>query len=83
MYPRHQTSFDQYYKKIVTFTKQSDSELPSRALLETHAAIAEILHASGQGEQIDELLYDWDTLRCLASDGSTDLQSLLSLVHVH
>ncbi|KAF7174205.1 hypothetical protein CNMCM5623_006690 [Aspergillus felis] len=83
MYPRHQTFFDQYYKKLVTFTKQSDSELPSRALLETHAAIAEILHASGQGKQIDELLYDWDTLRCLASDGSTDLQSLLSLVHVH
>ncbi|GIJ99064.1 hypothetical protein Aspvir_001188 [Aspergillus viridinutans] len=69
--------------RLVTFNQHANYELPSRVLLATHAAIAEILHASGQGEQIEELLHDWDAIRCLASDGSTDLQSLLSLVHVH
>jgi hypothetical protein len=83
VYPRHQRFFGQYYEKPITFTKHTTSELPSKVLLETHAAIAEILQASGQGEKIDELLRNWDDIRCLASDGSTDLESLLSLVSVH
>ncbi|PKX98436.1 HNH endonuclease signature motif containing protein [Aspergillus novofumigatus IBT 16806] len=85
VYPGHQTFFGQYYAKPITFTKNSASasELPSKDLLKMHAAIAEILQASGQGEKIDELLRKWDDIRCLASDGSTDLESLLSLVSVH
>ncbi|GIC84798.1 HNH endonuclease signature motif containing protein [Aspergillus udagawae] len=83
VYPRHQRFFDQYYEKPITFTMHSASELPSKVLLETHAAIAEILQASGQGEKIDELLRKWDDIRRPASDGSTDLESLLSLVRVH
>ncbi|GFG12958.1 hypothetical protein IFM5058_06210 [Aspergillus udagawae] len=80
VYPWHQTFFGQYYEKPITFTKHTTSESPSKVLLEMHAAIAEILQASGQGEKIDELLRKWDDIRCLASDGSTDLESLLSLV---
>ncbi|EAW18238.1 HNH endonuclease signature motif containing protein [Aspergillus fischeri NRRL 181] len=80
-YPLHQTLVDQFYEKPITFTTHSGSELPSKVLLETHAVIAEILHASGQGEEkIDELLRKWDDIGCLASDGSTDLESLLLLV---
>ncbi|GFG25701.1 hypothetical protein IFM61606_05653 [Aspergillus udagawae] len=82
VYPWHQTFFGQYYEKPITFTKHTTSESPSKVLLEMHAAIAEILQASGQGEKIDELLRKWDDIRCLASDGSTDLESLLSL-HRH
>ncbi|KMK57868.1 hypothetical protein Y699_03288 [Aspergillus fumigatus Z5] len=55
-YPWHQNFCDQFYEKPITFTTHNGSELPSKFLLETHAAIAEILHASGQGEKIDELL---------------------------
>jgi hypothetical protein len=36
-------------------------------------------YASRQAEQIDELLRERDGVRCLAADGSTDVQSLLSL----
>lgn len=69
--------------RLVTLTQHTGHALPSPVLLEAHAVIAEILHASGQGEQIDEILRDWDSIRCLSSDGSTDLERLLSLVRVH
>jgi hypothetical protein len=36
------------------------SDLPSRILLETHADIATIFHASGGAEQIEEVLEDLD-----------------------
>jgi hypothetical protein len=54
----------------------------NRALLETHAAIAEILHASGQAEQIDEIP-DMKRNHWLAADGRTNVHRLLSLVYVH
>ncbi|KAH3069623.1 hypothetical protein KXV27_002697 [Aspergillus fumigatus] len=82
-YPWHQNFCDQFYEKPITCTTHNGSELPSKFLLETHAAIAEILHASGQGEKIDELLREWEDIGCLASDGSTDLESLLLLLSVH
>jgi hypothetical protein len=66
-------------ERLVKFEKHSDCELPSRVLLETHAAIAEILDASGQAEQIDELLDKYEDTRYLAADGSTNLQRFLSL----
>lgn len=53
-------------------------ELPSPQLLQVHAAIARILHASGQAEEIDQVLRDQDATRVLAKDGSTDLSALLS-----
>lgn len=52
-------------------------ELPSSILLATHAAIAQILHASGMAEVIDRVLQDAEEIKCLASDGSTDVQILL------
>lgn len=36
--------------------------------------IAEILHASGQGEQIDEILDEYKRIRRLAADGSKFLE---------
>ncbi|GFF82055.1 LOW QUALITY PROTEIN: conserved hypothetical protein, partial [Aspergillus lentulus] len=43
-------------ERPVTFNQHADCELPIPVLLATHAAITEILHASGQAEQIDETL---------------------------
>lgn len=45
-------------------------------ILNTHAALAKILHASGKGEQIDKVMRDEDQLRCMAADGSTDILRL-------
>ncbi|KAF7128647.1 hypothetical protein CNMCM5793_003498 [Aspergillus hiratsukae] len=64
---RYQRVFRQYYRDPITFTQHSIPGLPSRV---THAAIAEILHASWQGEKIDELLDEYKQIRCLSSDGS-------------
>lgn len=66
-------------KRYVKFERHPDSDLdqPSRVLLETHAAVAQILHSSGMSEVIDAALRDAEELKCLASDGSTDLQRLL------
>ena len=62
----------------VTFTCYDGRyELPSPELLEMHAAIARILHASGQGYEIDVILRDLGATSLLASDGSTDIARLL------
>ncbi|KAL2012062.1 hypothetical protein VTN00DRAFT_4780 [Thermoascus crustaceus] len=66
-------------ERLVKFEKHSDCDLPSRVLLDTHAAIAKILHLSGKAEDIDRILRDREHIRCLASDGSTDLEKLLSV----
>jgi len=60
--------------RIVRFEKHADVELPSRVLLETHAALAKILHASGMAEYIDRIMEEREEIRCLESDGSTDIQ---------
>ncbi|KAN0076329.1 hypothetical protein V8E54_006471 [Elaphomyces granulatus] len=64
----------------VTFEAHNHCDLPSRILLETHAALARIFNASGKGEQIDKVLRDCDEIRCLASDGSTDIETLLPIL---
>jgi hypothetical protein len=52
--------------------------LPRAALFEAHATVAKILHARGPlGEYVEKVLRDRESVRCLAADGSTDIQSLL------
>jgi len=51
--------------------------LPRAALFEAHATVAKILHARGLGEYVEKVLRDRESVRCLAADGSTDIQSLL------
>lgn len=63
--------------RLIEFKQHADFELPSRTLLDIHAALARIMHASGMGERIEEILRDRETLGCLAPDGSTDIKSLL------
>jgi hypothetical protein len=54
--------------------------LPDRSLLELHAAVAEILHASGIGDHIDEVMRERAETKCLSEDGSTDVERLLWIV---
>lgn len=65
--------------RIIKFKKHADVELPSRELLQTHAALAKILHASGMAERIDKIMEFQEGIGCLASDGSTSIQMLLSV----
>ena len=66
---------------IVEFTAHSGLyELPSPELLRLHAAVAQVLHASGLAELIDNVHEDRDIIRCLAEDGSTPISRLLLVV---
>lgn len=73
-------------RKIVTFTKAPGAEnllLPCRVFLDSHYRLAEILHASGMGEFIDQKIRDWEKMKngpdChqLRADGGTDLDKIL------
>ncbi|GAD99641.1 predicted protein [Paecilomyces variotii No. 5] len=67
-------------ERIVRFENHGNCDLPSRILLDTHAAIARILHASGKAEDIENIYRERENTPCLAPDGSTDLNRLLLLV---
>lgn len=62
---------------LVEFKQHANFELPSRTLLGIHATLARVMHASGMGERIEKIIRDRETLRCLAPDGSTDVNSFL------
>jgi hypothetical protein len=51
-------------ERIVRFAKQPgvNIELPSPAILEAHAALARVLHASGMAEQIEKFLRDQEEI---------------------
>ncbi|KAJ9220082.1 hypothetical protein DTO169C6_7628 [Paecilomyces variotii] len=68
--------------EYVRFSKPhgNRTQLPSRVLLETHAAIAQIYHASGRAEIIDHILEDRESLHQLSADGSTDIQQILPIL---
>jgi hypothetical protein len=53
--------------------------------LRIHASLAQVLHASGAGEAIDQILREWGQYRVLsADDGDAELLSArLSLVPCH
>lgn len=55
--------------------------LPSPELLRLHAAVAQVLFASGLAQYINEVHQDRDTTRVLAEDGSTPVARLLLAVH--
>ncbi|KAL1967979.1 hypothetical protein VTN77DRAFT_2396 [Rasamsonia byssochlamydoides] len=63
--------------RIVKFEKYADVDLPSPVLLQIHAALANILHASGTAEYIDKVMEEREEIQCLASNGSTNIQRLL------
>lgn len=48
-------------------------------LLETHAIVAKILHATGKGEEAEELVDRKENMKTLASDGSSNVRELLSV----
>ena len=50
--------------------------------LAIHAALAQVLHASGAGEAIDKILRDWEKLPVLSEDGADAqwLSDRLSLI---
>jgi len=52
--------------------------LPDPRLLVVHAALANVFHMSGVGEVIDAVFRYMETTRTMASDGSTDVFSLLA-----
>jgi hypothetical protein len=60
--------------RIVKFKAHTSLELPSRELLQTRAALAKVLHASGMAETIHKIIEERDELKCLASNGSTNVQ---------
>ncbi|KAF8449896.1 hypothetical protein BDZ91DRAFT_669441 [Kalaharituber pfeilii] len=63
--------------KRITLQSYSAHKLPSPILLETHAAVAKVLHLTGMGEHIDRVFREREDLRCLAADGSTDVGRLM------
>lgn len=75
--------------RIVTFTSHDDGDyhpLPNPVFLETHAAIANILDATGRGELIEKLQREYfgafgggGCIRRLARDGSTNIGKILSV----
>lgn len=67
--------------RIVRFRDHTNgvTPLPDPYLLRVHLIIAEILHASGLAEILNEFFYDYDSLRGLASDGSTNLPFLVEV----
>jgi len=52
-------------------------QLPHPILLQLHAAIAQILHATGMCEYLERIFRGQEELWCLASDGTTDVASRL------
>ena len=54
-------------------------DLPHPALLRVHHAIAEILHASGAGKMIEDILEEFEEIHQLESNGSTDVEKLLPM----
>ena len=67
--------------EYVEFTAHSGLlELPSPELLRLHAAVAQVLHASGLARLIDDVHEDRNMIRCLAEDGSTPISKLLLAV---
>lgn len=61
----------------VTLTAHCPHLLPNANLLETHAAVAQILHVTGMGEYIDNILRERQLIRCFAPDCGIIYDSLL------
>jgi len=80
VYPKFSTGLNQFLPKegIVTLVAHSPHyRLPGRSLLETHTAVAKILHATGMGDYIDDVIQKRQDIRCFTPDGTTNVESLL------
>ena len=55
----------------------------SADLLQIHASLCQVLHASGAGEAISKILREWEQFRVLPEDGgdASLLSARLSLIH--
>ncbi|EER42727.1 conserved hypothetical protein [Histoplasma capsulatum H143] len=67
--------------RLVTFERHGGTtiDLPSPALLQMHAALAKVLHASGMAKYMEDLVRDGDEIGCLAPSGRSNLSDLLLL----
>ncbi|EEH10600.1 conserved hypothetical protein [Histoplasma capsulatum G186AR] len=67
--------------RLVTFDRHGGTtiDLPSPALLQMHAALAKVLHASGMAKYMEDLVRDGDEIGCLAPSGRSNLSDLLLL----
>ena len=77
-YPGCPTFFPLPSDPTITLTAHDPTyALPSRILLEIHAAIARILHITGMGQLIDKIMEDRAAIGCFAPDGTTNATSLM------
>lgn len=79
-YPGYTTNLNLHLppSRQVTFAPHSGLyPLPSPLLLELHDSVAKILNATGMSEVVDTVRDEQETIRGLASDGSTDIERLL------
>ena len=74
-------------KRSVTFTTSDPVNLPvpSRELLDLHAACCKVAHLSGAGEYIDTVYHDADEIGVLSADGASGdmLSYMLSSASKH
>jgi hypothetical protein len=63
----------------ISMTAHDGSPLASPILFQVHCAIANILHATGEGAKIARVLRDYDATVGFASKGSTNISQLLSV----
>ncbi|EAW18766.1 uncharacterized protein NFIA_087220 [Aspergillus fischeri NRRL 181] len=63
----------------ISMTAHGGSPLASPILLQVHCAIANILHATGEGAKIARVLGDSDATGGLASNGIANISQLLSV----
>ncbi|OJJ45074.1 hypothetical protein ASPZODRAFT_160560 [Penicilliopsis zonata CBS 506.65] len=81
-FPRLPTTIRWYLPKngiVNLITHDGREELPSPLLLQVHAAIANILHATGRAEAINKALQDYDDISVLARSGATNIARLLAV----
>ncbi|KAL1983045.1 hypothetical protein VTN96DRAFT_528 [Rasamsonia emersonii] len=64
--------------RFCSATGVEDVSLPNPILLNVHCTLAEILHASGMGETIDQQMRDVENIGGLREDGSTNVAGLLA-----
>jgi hypothetical protein len=71
--------------RVITLTSHDHRfHLPEAKYLQLHAAIGNILHASGRAESIEKLIRDLEETggSVLSKDGSTNISDLLSVSHL-
>lgn len=71
--------------RVITLTSHDHRfDLPEARYLQLHAAIGNILHASGRAERIEKLIRDLGETdgSVLSKDGSTNISDLLSVSHL-